>query len=102
MILFSRKIKCKHCGKNFKAKKERGKRVYVCSSYDNYGTCKREVIRQDDLIELLQRRYGETFELTRSNIQNTVEEIIVEDKWTFEIKLKNDKPIIFGNNFIQF
>ena len=101
-VLFSGKIKCKHCGKNFKGKKERTRRVYVCSTYDNYGKCKREVVHQSDLIELLLRRYGDDFELTKSNIQNTVEEIVVEDSWTFKINLKNDKPIIFGDNFIQF
>lgn len=102
MILFSRKIKCAHCNKNFKAKKERGNRVYVCSTYDNYGKCRREVIHQDELIYLLRKRYGEDFEITKENIESTVDEIIVKDKWVFEIKLKNDKPIIFGENFIQF
>ena len=102
-VLFSRKIKCKHCGKNYKGKKERGRRIYICSSYDNgTGNCKREVLSEEDLVELLLRRYGKEFEITKENIQNTVENIIVEDKWTFTINLKNDKPIIFGDNFIQY
>lgn len=101
-VLFSRKIKCAHCGKNFKGKLQRKKRVYVCSQYDNFGKCRREVLSENILVELLIRRYGDNFEITKSNIQNIVEEIIVEDKLTFTIKLKNDKPIIFGNNFIQY
>lgn len=102
MILFSRKIKCAHCNRNFKAKKERGNRVYVCSTYDNYGKCRREVMHQDELIYLLRKRYGEDFEITKENVQNTVEKIEVEDKWTFTIYLKNDRPIIYGDDFVQF
>lgn len=102
MILFSRKIKCAHCNKNFKAKKERGNRVYVCSTYDNYGKCRREVMHQDELIYLLRKRYGEDFEITKENVQKTVEKIEVEDKWTFTIYLKNDRPIIYGDDFVQF
>lgn len=102
MILFSRKIKCENCGKNFKAKRQRGKIGYICGGYDNYGECKREVIYQPMLIELLRRRYGEDLDISKNNIQNFVEEITVKDKLTFTIKLKNDKPIIFGENFIQY
>lgn len=101
-VLFSRKIKCSYCGKNYKSKKERNKRVYVCSSYDNYGKCKREVLHEDFLVELLVRRYGEEFKTTKENVQKTVEKIEVVDKWTFTIYLNNDKPIIFGDNFVQF
>lgn len=102
MVLFSRKIKCKHCGKNFKGKKERKRRVYICSSYDNTGNCKREVLSEEFLIDLLIRRYGKDFEVSKENIQSIVESIIVEDKLTFTISLKNDAPIIFGENFIQY
>lgn len=101
-ILFSRKIKCAHCGKNFKGKLQRKKRIYVCSQYDNFGKCKREILSETFLVELLVRRYGDDFEITKDNIQNIVKEVIVEDKLTFTIKLKNDEPIIFGDNFIQY
>lgn len=101
-VLFSRKIKCNHCGKNYKGKKERKRRVYICSSYDNFGKCKREVLTEEFLVDLLIRRYGEDFEMSKENIQNTVESICVEDKLTFTINLKNDKPIIFGDNFIHY
>lgn len=102
MTLFSKKIKCLHCGKNFKAKKEREKYKYLCSTYDNKGACKREVLHEEFLVDLLIRRYGENFEVSKQNIQNTVEKIEVEDKWTFTIYLKNDRPIIYGDDFVQF
>lgn len=95
-------IKCENCGRNFKAKKERGIRKYVCSSYDNYGECQRTVIDQSFIIELLKRRYGEGFEFSKSNIKQTVESIIVKDKYEFTINLYNDKPIILTATYIQY
>lgn len=101
-ILFSRKIKCLNCGKNYKAKRERQKISYVCGNYDNYGKCKREVIKQQFLIDLLQRRYGKDFEISKDNIQEIVESVEIKNKETFTINLQNDIPIIFGDNFIQY
>lgn len=102
MALFSRKIICLNCDGRFKGKLERGNRVYLCSNYDNYGNCKREVLHESLLIELLVRRYGKNFEVAKDNIQNTVIDIEVEHKWKFKINLKNDKPIIFDDDFVQF
>lgn len=101
-VLFSKLIKCANCGKNYKGKLERGKRVYVCSNYDNYGRCKREVLHEEELTELLKRRYGEDFETTKENIQRVVEYIEVKNKNVFTIHLKDDEPIILSENLIQF
>lgn len=101
-VLFSRKIKCAHCGKNFKGKLERGNRIYVCSSYDNFGKCKRIAIHEKFLLSLLTRRYRDDFVPTKENVQSIVEGIEVESKNIFTIYLKNDEPIIFGENVIQF
>lgn len=81
---------------------ERKNRVYVCSSYDNYGECVRVVVSEDYLLKLLVRRYGEDFVTTKENIQSIVEGIVVEDKWKFIINLKDDRPIKFAGNHIQF
>jgi len=101
-ILFSKLIKCKNCGKNFKSKKLRSRRAYLCSSYDNLGECQREVIYEDFLVELLKRRYGEDFQISRDNIVSVVESIEVEKRDVFIINLKNDEPIEFGENFIHY
>lgn len=100
-ILFSRKVKCAHCGGNFKSKLERGKRrVYVCSKYDNFGKCERVPIEQDFVLELLERRYGEKLEL-QERVEKVVR-IIVEEKMKFTIELEDDAPIIFSDHYIQF
>lgn len=102
-ILFSKKIKCANCNKNFKGKKQRGKRIYVCSSYDNgVGDCDREAIYESELVELLTRRYGGDFKVSGESVRKTVEKIVVKDKWNIKIDLKNDKPIVYSDSFIQF
>ncbi|WP_158442414.1 zinc ribbon domain-containing protein [Paenibacillus pini] len=51
--MFSKKIKCSSCGKNFKGIKERNKEKYICSSYSNYGKCIRQVIEQNRIVYLV-------------------------------------------------
>jgi hypothetical protein len=55
MARFAGIIKCMHCGKNYRGKKERGKQVYICSGYHNYGAthCPRNILREDYLIDLV-------------------------------------------------
>jgi hypothetical protein len=55
MYQFSGLIKCLSCGKNFKAKLERKKSVYICSGYANYSAsfCERFVIEEDKLIYIV-------------------------------------------------
>ncbi len=99
--IFSRKIKCKHCGGNFKSKKERNTRKYICSNYDNYGKCVRIPIEEDFLKELITKRFQK--EMSNEEMSEIVDEIIIEDKLLFEIHFKNsDKPIIFSEKYIQY
>lgn len=107
--LFSRKIKCAHCGSNFKSKKERKRRVYICSKYDNYGKeyCQRNVIDENLIVELLEKRYDEIeneeyVNLTLEEKVDKVEEIYVKGKMEFKIYLKDGIPIEFSDNFIQY
>lgn len=55
MYLFSGKIKCQNCGKNFKGITERGKKKYICAGYANYGKdfCTRLKIDEEKLIYLV-------------------------------------------------
>ncbi len=100
MILFSKKIKCKHCGGNFKSKKERGKRKYICSRYDNYGECRRVIIEEDFLIGVINKRYGK--ELSEKEIKSKVDYIEVEDKLLFTIYLTDMEPIVFSRHNIIY
>lgn len=98
--LFYKKIKCAHCGCNYKLKSERGTNKYICSSYDNKGKCVRIPIKEEFLIELIEKRLEipvNTFVVNRY-----VEEIIIEDFFLFEIAIYNQESIVFSNNGIKF
>ncbi|MFO1442771.1 zinc ribbon domain-containing protein [Bacillus sp. Bva_UNVM-123] len=97
----SKKCRCKHCGKNMKFKKERLVHKYICSSYDNYGKCKRITIEEDFLKGLIQRRYQK--EMTDQEIREVVDYIEIEDKLLLEIHFKDKtEPILCKGTFIQF
>lgn len=102
MALFSKKIKCVHCGGNFKSKMQRGKRIYICSRYDNHNDCTRVVIDEGFLIELLDKRFGN--DLTVEEKVHKVGYVEVEEKYKFAINFKDvgEIPIIFGDNMIQY
>lgn len=116
MPLFSGLIRCPYCKGNYKAKKEKGKQKYVCSTYDNYRQCRRIAIEEEFLLELLKRRYGE---ITEDKIVDIVDYVEIFDKkvirkrneltgkterenmYILTIHFKNDKPIILNENFLQ-
>lgn len=101
MPTFSKKIKCKSCSKNMKFKRERLIPKYICSSYDNHGKCKRTIIEEEFLKNLIQRRYQK--EMTEEEIRDVVDYIEVEDKLLLEIHLKDGTdPILCKGAFIQF
>lgn len=100
-VLFSRKIKCAHCGKNFKGKMERKRRVYVCGNYDNHGKCQRNPLEQDMIVNLLKRRFGD--DISNEFVKNIVHKIEFTNKDKFKIVLNNsNNPIEFGDNYIHF
>lgn len=106
MVLFSKKIQCTKCGKKFKSKKERNVRKYVCSTYDNYKKCERSIIKEDFILELLERRFGKLSheELSEKVIKVKVHDkkkIENEDAFHLEIELKNDDPIILNYTYLQ-
>jgi hypothetical protein len=57
LYLFSKKIKCKNCEKNFRGINERNKRKYVCSTYSNYSSCIRHILEEDRLLFLVQNHW---------------------------------------------
>lgn len=49
---FKKIIKCRNCGKNYKTKNQKGKLIYVCSGWANYGKefCIGFVLQEEELI----------------------------------------------------
>jgi len=97
---FKSKIKCIHCGKNYKKRKDRNKIVYICQSYDNYSQCKRIPISHDFLVAALEKRYEKV--LTDEEIERKVKRIEIEDRLLFTIYLTDQEPIIYGRTKIVF
>lgn len=80
-VLFSGKLICDYCNKKMRGKLARKKRIYVCSTWSNFGknACRQNKVEQDLLLELLQLRYGKV--LTQEEVNEKVKEArINEDK----------------------
>ncbi|MFS0590207.1 zinc ribbon domain-containing protein [Cytobacillus horneckiae] len=102
MNAYSRKVKCSHCNKNMKYKRESGGK-YTCSTYDNLGKehCQRITVKEEFISSLIMRRYRK--EMSDEELKSVVDCIIVEDELLLEIHFKNnDEPILLKGNFIQF
>lgn len=83
-----------------KKKNERGKTKYCCSSYDNLGTCKRVIIEEDYLIELIHKRFNQ--EVDRELVESYIEGILVEDKNLVEILIKDQESILMSKTHLRF
>lgn len=98
--LFSKKIKCLHCGSNFKRKKERNKNKYVCTLYDNKKECIRIPIEEDFLIELIERRLNK--KVDRYIVEKCVDAIVIEDSHLMEIFMKDQESILLSRSHIRY
>lgn len=90
--LFSGKIKCLSCDKNYRSKMYRDKRVYVCSGRSNYGVklCPTsEKIDEEDLI----------FLIGNSNIHN-VKQIFVDENNNVKVVMDDDSELIWNKSKI--
>lgn len=70
MYIFSKLIKCSHCGKNFRGKTDRKKKVYICSTYSQNRTCYRNKIDEDELIYVIKKHIKNTDDDVRNHIKN--------------------------------
>lgn len=107
MNKFKKKIKCLHCNGYFKKKSERGKRkTYVCTNYDSRnGKCnKRVAIPEQQLLDVILKRYEiRSVNIDVEEVADRVEEVLIEDKLLFRIKLKDfGDEIIYGKNHINY
>ena len=100
LSLFYKRIFCIYCGKGMKRKKERGSVKYCCSQYDNFGNCRRNIIEEDYLIELLHKRLNT--EITREVVEEFVESVVVEDRNLVEIFIKEQESILMSKTHLRF
>jgi ssDNA-binding Zn-finger/Zn-ribbon topoisomerase 1 len=100
---FKSKIKCKHCGKNYRLKIERGSRKFICGGYHNKNGCKNRVVIQEEFIrDLIKRRYREE-EISNDKIVKVVDYIEIESKLMMEIHFTDgSEPILLKGNFLQY
>jgi hypothetical protein len=92
--LFSGIIKCKNCGGNYRGRKERSHKGYICSTYNNYpDKCSRFVVREENLIEVIKSHFGSD-ELTISEIHSI--EVYTNDKKIVINYSDNSQSILSG------
>lgn len=74
MYLYSKKIKCVDCGNNYRGKKQRSVRVYICSGYNTgKSDCERFAIKEDDIVDTVERHrkiVGKESEVLLIEVQN--------------------------------
>lgn len=100
--LLSRKIKCQNCGSSYYKKVERGVVKYVCSLYNKTGECKRNIVSEDFLVGLLEKRLNR--KITREVVEKHVQMIMIEsvDPRLLEIHFYHQESILFSKDFIRF
>ena len=86
-------VYCKDCGKRMKAKTERGKKKFVCSTYDNKGKhhCNRNLVTEQFLMNLVE------FHFRQKDMIEEVSYILVKDGY-IEINYSNGEKTTISNN----
>lgn len=99
---FKSKIRCRHCGKNYRSLSEKGVKKFICGGYHNKNGCsKRVVIKEDFIRDLINRRYDGN--LTNEELIEILDYVEIEDKFLMEIHFTDrSKPILLKGNFVQF
>lgn len=99
MYNFKGLIKCVDCGKNYKKKSERGKQVYICSGYANYGStfCSRYQIEHDRLVRIINHHIGGEVE----DVREVVKTIEVKNG-TITIKYSDDSFSYLSGDKVVF
>lgn len=104
---FRSKIRCYHCGKNYKLKREKNVEKFICSGYDlgNPSCKKRIIIWKAELMEIINRRYEIRLnrKILEDELKDKLEYIIIEDRDLLWIKLKDfEDEIEIGRKRIIF
>ncbi|MCE9654176.1 recombinase family protein [Clostridium celatum] len=95
--IFTSKIQCGICGKNYKHKDRNGRSTWVCSNHHKYGDegCIAKPICEEQLIKLL-NVVLQIKEFDEDIFNETIEKIKIEESRTVIVILKNGKVIKKG------
>ena len=77
--LFSSKIRCLDCGKNYRGKTERKNKLYICSTYTKSGKCYRFQIKENELLDVVDKHIN-LFNIITNDKLEYVREITVKEK----------------------
>lgn len=98
--MFKGKIYCSECNKKHKYKKRAKKPVYVCSTYDNYGSdkCYRNQIDEEKVIWLISGHFNiKSEEVTAEFVDKHVDKIIATpNRHKVEVFYKDGKQSILS------
>jgi len=94
--LFSGLIKCKTCGSNYRGKKDRTIKKYICSGYHNKSSdCTRFAIREEEIVEIIQRHLEINDRVVDRPLNEYVRSIVVDNEGKgFTIVYKSGKKSI--------
>jgi hypothetical protein len=97
--LFQKKIKCIHCGGNFKSRMYRKRKIYICTQAD-LGKCIRIPIEESFIKDLIIRRKGK---LSDEEMREVLDHVVVADKWDMEVYFNEDDiPMVIKGNHNQY
>jgi hypothetical protein len=102
---FSGLIICHQCGEYFRALKERSISKYVCSRYSNRKGCSRNIINEEQILELVITycsRKNIPLELSNQFMVNIIDRIIVKDSNNFDVFYKDNTHQFISDNGIKF
>lgn len=95
--VFTSKIECETCGRNFKHKKRGSKHTWVCSTHHKYGKegCATKPIDEESLKTLI-NYILETQEFQEEKFRNTIDKIIITVNRTVKFILRDGRVIEKG------
>ena len=102
MYLFSGKIKCMQCGKFYRGKSDRSKKIYICQGYSNGTTdCSRFKIVEDDLMYTITKHFEILGKKIEKSLSEYVNEIHVKDGgYRIYYKGKSNPSIVEPNKLV--
>lgn len=102
MYLFSGQIKCMHCGKHYRGKADRSKKIYICSGYSNRTSdCERFKIEEEDIVYTIRKHFDILEKSIDKPVNEYVKEIQVRDRgYRVHYKDNSHMSIIEPNKLI--
>jgi hypothetical protein len=102
--LLNKLLKC-HCGSNFRFIKQRSKKCYVCSAYNNYKSHERNLIEENLIISFIKRYcQNEKIEYQENNqfMSSVINQINIDKNGDITINYQDGYQQIISDNFIQY